>query len=258
MLLKSQDIKDTLFKKLLLKRNTIKSELNLDIVLATDNPASLKYVSKKQEYGKLLNINVRVNDSFDNIEFGDSNGVIIQLPTSKKEHLNINMIPLQLDVDLMNNFEELISTGVYPPTIKAILQFIEMYNCTLINPKVVIIGEGILVGKPLINVLKSQGYDVIICNEYTPNTKDITKLGDLIISATGVPLLIDKSYINQDKKQLWIDAGTAESNGKIVGDINHEIEQFDNITLVPCPGGVGPLTVHNLFENLIELYELNK
>jgi methylenetetrahydrofolate dehydrogenase (NADP+) / methenyltetrahydrofolate cyclohydrolase len=257
MILKSKDIREEVFQKLQFKRNKIDSQLYLDIVLSTNDPVSKKYVTKKQEYGQLLGIEVRVHQTYDNVDVSNSNGIIIQLPATAAEALNISKIPLALDVDLMNNFNELISLGIYPPTIKAILQFIESQSKVNKESKVTIIGEGVLVGAPLKKALLSLGYEVKTCNEFTNNTKEITSQSDVIVSATGVALLVDSSYISRTKKQLWIDAGTAESNGKIVGDINLDISLNDNITLVPCPGGVGPLTVHNIFENLISMYNLN-
>jgi methylenetetrahydrofolate dehydrogenase (NADP+) / methenyltetrahydrofolate cyclohydrolase len=256
MILKSTLIQKHLFNQLLALRQSIPDSLRLDIVLATQDPASVEYVSKKIEYGRKLNIEVMVHESFEAIDLQTSNGIIIQLPSTPQETDYIKSIPLELDVDLLNHFQRLVDLGIYPPTINSIYQLINHhYNSTNLKGKnIVIIGQGQLVGYPLAQTMMKSGATVISCNQYTKDIKQLTQLADIVISATGNPNLIDTTYTHPTQPQLFIDAGTSGVNGVIIGDIQDTVGEVDNITLVPCPNGVGPLTVYSLFNNLIMLH----
>jgi methylenetetrahydrofolate dehydrogenase (NADP+) / methenyltetrahydrofolate cyclohydrolase len=255
MIIDNKLIKDKSLQELREKLARIEDPLTLDIVLSTEDTASTKYVSKKQELGASLGITVNIHDSFKKIDIKNSNGIIIQLPCAKSEEKFLKSIPLHLDVDLFNSRDELAEYGIFPPTIKGILQVLD--NPTDLKGKtVVVIGQGKLVGKPMIDALLALEATVISCNEHTHNLKDFTRNAFIVISGTGVGNLIDDSWIHPTKPQFWIDAGTSENNGKIIGDINKVVGDYANIKLCPSPKGIGPLTVINIFHNLVDMYVL--
>jgi methylenetetrahydrofolate dehydrogenase (NADP+) / methenyltetrahydrofolate cyclohydrolase len=255
MIIDNKLIKDKSLQDLTEKLNRIEDPLTLDIVLSTDDPASNKYVSKKQELGTSLGITVNIHKSYTSIDLDKSNGIIIQLPCSKDQEQYLNSIPLHLDVDLFNSSDELAQYGIFPPTIKGILQVLD--NPTDLKGKnIVVIGQGKLVGRPLVDTLIELEATVISCNEHTHNIKEFTRNAYVVVSGTGVGNLVDDSWINPNKPQFWIDAGTSENNGKIIGDINKSVGDFANIKLCPSPKGIGPLTVINIFHNLVDMYVL--
>ncbi len=255
MILDNKIFKEQSLLELKDKLSRIEDPLVLDIVLSTNDPASVKYVSKKQALGKELGITVNIHKSYTAIDLATSNGVIIQLPCDVKENKYLDKIPSHLDVDLFNNRSKLAQYGIYPPTIKGILQVLEN-PVSLKGKLVVVIGQGQLVGKPLVDTLIELEATIISCNEHTHNIKEFTKMAYIIISGTGVGNLVDDKWINISKPQYWIDAGTSESDGKIIGDINKVVGDYPNIKLCPSPKGIGPLTVINIFHNLVDMYVL--
>ena len=255
MIIDTKLVKEQSIVELKQKLSRIESKLVLDIVVDNTDGASQKYVQKKVEFGKTLGIIVNVHNHYDTINIANSNGIIIQLPAPNDLFKRIADIPIHLDVDLLNHRNELMQFGIFPPTIKGILDILGSPE-DLKGKNIVVIGQGVLIGKPLIDALLTYEATIISCNEHTHNLSDFTKLGYAVVSATGVGNLIDDKYISQTKPQIWIDGGTTESHGKLIGDINKTVGDYSNIRLCPSPGGIGPLTVVNIFHNLVDMYVL--
>src|SRR6185295_4652776 len=107
---------------------------------------------------------------------------------------------------------------------------------------------GKLVGAPLEKILGAGGYDVHVADRSTPDLKAETLQADIIITAAGSPAILFSNMIKQ--KAVVVDAGVASEDGKTVGDLAAEVYARDDLTLTPVRGGVGPLTVCALFENV--------
>jgi methylenetetrahydrofolate dehydrogenase (NADP+)/methenyltetrahydrofolate cyclohydrolase len=116
--------------------------------------------------------------------------------------------------------------------------------------KIAQIGSGFLVGSPLqkclIEGFKSAELD--IANKNKNNLSEIVKDADIVISATGSPKLIKEDMIKDGV--VLIDAGTAEENGNLVGDIDPEAYKKARY-YTPVPGGIGPVTIAMLFKNVV-------
>jgi methylenetetrahydrofolate dehydrogenase (NADP+) / methenyltetrahydrofolate cyclohydrolase len=255
MIIDTKRIKEDSILELKAKLKRVDTTLVLDIVMDSSNSASKKYVQKKVEFGSSIGITVNVHKSYNDIDITKSDGIIIQLPSTIDNTKKVKSIPIHLDVDLLNHRNELMQFGIFPPTIKGILDILGSPE-DLKGKNIVVIGQGVLIGKPLIDALLTYEATIISCNEHTHNLIEFTKQGYAVISATGVANLIDDKYISQTKPQIWIDGGTTESNGVMLGDINKTVGDYANIRLCPSPGGVGPLTVVNIFHNLVDMYVL--
>jgi len=229
------------------------------------NPKNLaiqKYVKFKQARAKQLGISIQIHaPKQDQLEGAilklnqDSkvHGIILQLPleeASQTEYF-LNLITPQKDVDALG--EEAV---VQPATAGAILWLLAGYNIELKNKKILIIGQGRLVGTPITRLLTEQNLNLETLDISASEQKlkaEIQK-ADIIISATGSPELIKLSYLKD--KQVVIDAGTAESGGVLLGDLDPKVYNGDlNLKLTPKVGGLGPLTISYLFENLIQLID---
>ena len=112
-----------------------------------------------------------------------------------------------------------------------------------------IIGAGRLVGAPLAKLWKNAGLNVASYDDQTSNLDESVKTVDIIVTATGVPGLVTSNMVGLNA--TVVDAGTASENGKVVGDVSDEVRTRDDITITPKKGGVGPLTVAALFDNVI-------
>ncbi len=187
-------------------------------------------------------------------------GLIVQLPLP--EHLYtphiLNAIDPSIDVDCLTheNLGKLIMKWgeLFPPTPGAILDIIHSEQIDLVGKKVVILGAGALVGKPLSLLLMNERATVTVCNSATINIKKICKQADILITGVGKKDLVRGNMVK--KGALVIDAGICFENGKIFGDVNvREIEKKASVT--PTPGGVGPLTVAKLLWNTVVCAEKN-
>lgn len=174
-------------------------------------------------------------------------GLIIQLPLPS--HLNqstiLAAIEPQFDVDGLTDKSKFV-----PPTAAAVLAVLDSLNLELSQKKILVIGQGELVGKPVTKLLfRQRGLTVDTADDST-NLKSKAPYADIIVSATGHPKLITGDLIKRDA--ILIDCGTAESGGGIVGDVDLESVRDKASIVSPVPGGVGPITVAKLLANVVE------
>lgn len=180
-------------------------------------------------------------------------GIIVQLPlevagerVSKEEVGEIlSAIAPEKDVDGLNggNFD--------PATAQAINWLLAGYNIDLSKKKIAIVGRGILVGAPLFRMWQNSGYNVeIFGRDSADKLAEILPEFDVIITATGSPELIKPEMLKNGA--VVVDAGTAEQGGEIKGDVAEEVRELrKDIAITPKIGGVGPLTVAALIDNVI-------
>ncbi|MEK7651636.1 MAG: bifunctional 5,10-methylenetetrahydrofolate dehydrogenase/5,10-methenyltetrahydrofolate cyclohydrolase [Patescibacteria group bacterium] len=182
-------------------------------------------------------------------------GLIVQLPLPK--HLDkqavMNAINPDIDVDMITSVSlgELF-TGqqkIMPATASAILKMIQGLNIDLPGKHVLVVGAGDLVGKPVTFLLMQAGATVTVANQSTQDLSSLCLSADIIISGTGVPGLIKPSMVRAES--IVIDAGTAESNSGISGDVDFEGIKDKVFAVSPVPGGVGPVTVAMLLSNVV-------
>lgn len=230
----------------------------LAIVQTVDNPVIDSYVSLKKRYGADILVDVDAHkvsqaDLLRTIEQlnADQNvhGIIVQLPLAD-ESLTQSAVDSVLpakDVDGLGA-----NATLDPATPMAINWLVAGYNINLVGKKVAIIGQGRLVGAPLARIWRESGYDITI---FDKDQGDLATLPDydVIVTATGAPGLINSDHVKIGA--VVIDAGTAAEHGKIVGDITDDVRERDDLTITPKKGGVGPLTVTALFDNVIRAAE---
>lgn len=227
----------------------------LAIIQVKDDPVINTYVRLKKQYGHDIQVEVEVHT----IEQSECrkvisrlnndksiHGIIVQLPLldTKETEKIVNMVNPDKDVDAlghMSNFE--------PATPMAIMWLLSGYNVELKNKKILLIGRGRLVGAPLEKSLKMSGHDVEVVEKDISDLSNYTKGADIIITATGAPAILRSEIINKDT--VIVDAGVASESGKTVGDLADDVYERDDLTITPKKGGVGPLTVCALFENVI-------
>lgn len=227
----------------------------LAIVVTVDHPTIAIYVRKKQQYGDDLGIDVDVH----RIAQKDApalitelnadttvHGIIVQLPLEKPDETEaiVNLVAPEKDVDALGQ-----AAMFDPATPLAILWLLSGYNVDLRGKKVLLVGRGKLVGRPLERMLKDSNVDVWSVDRETTDLKAETLQADIIITATGSPAILYPEMIKQGA--VVVDAGVAGEEGKTVGDLAPEVYERDDLTLTPTKGGVGPLTVCALFENVI-------
>lgn len=136
-----------------------------------------------------------------------------------------------------------------PATPTAILWLLAGNNIDLKDKKILLIGRGKLVGGPLETIFKNSNYDFDVADKESNNTQELAKNADVIIAAANAPAILMANMVKPGV--VIVDAGTANEEGKTVGNAAADLYERDDITITPRKGGVGPLTVCALFENVI-------
>jgi len=227
----------------------------LAIVQTIDNPVIDSYVALKKRYGADILIDVETYK----IDQTDLPGVVERLNSDPSVHGIIIQLPLadesatQAAVDAVAPAKDVDGLGTQavldPATPLAINWLAAGYNVDLAHKKIAIVGNGRLVGAPLARIWRDSGYDVTVFDESSHNMSEQLPSFDVIVTAVGVPGLVTSSLVKHGA--VVIDAGTAAEHGKIVGDVAADVRQRDDISITPEKGGVGPLTVTALFDNVI-------
>jgi len=244
--------------------------LTLAVVLVGEDLASKKFVAMKERMAHELGIQFRLYEYPTEISTNElrrniadivhgvkPDGMIIQLPLPA--HINrqyiLNSVPAELDIDVLSakavgNFS-VGTSSIVPPVVGAVRALFGAYHINYRSKKITIVGAGELVGKPVATWLLSEKVSFNILEEGSAGAIETLRTADIIISGAGKPGLITGDMLNEGV--VIIDAGTSESGGKLVGDV-----AFDSVApkasfITPVPGGVGPLTVALIFQNLIRL-----
>ena len=191
----------------------------------------------------------------------DVNGIMIQLPVPKQIILNeaLAAIDPNKDVDCLTpaNVGRLWQGDhfVEPATAHGILALLDHYHISLKGKNAVIIGRSSIVGKPLAALMLERDATVSILHLKTKNLTEYTKKADILVSATGEHNLVTADMIK--KNAVIIDVGISRFNGKTVGDVDFEHVAPIASFITPVPGGIGPLTVESLMEQVIQLTRRN-
>ncbi|RWZ78204.1 MAG: bifunctional 5,10-methylenetetrahydrofolate dehydrogenase/5,10-methenyltetrahydrofolate cyclohydrolase [Candidatus Microsaccharimonas sossegonensis] len=228
----------------------------LAIVQTIDSLVIDRYVHLKQQYAKDILAEVEVYkidqakliDTIQRLNEDNAvHGIIVQLPladTSETEQAVNAVIPAK-DVDGLS--EDAMLT---PATAMAIDWLLAGYNVELKGKNIAIVGNGRLVGAPLARLWANAGLNVSVYDDTTENLANEIRKAQVIVTATGVPGLITSQMIQPGA--VVVDAGTASENGKLIGDVAEDVRNRSDVTITPKKGGVGPLTVTALFDNLIQ------
>ena len=252
----SEYIKERQAKQVRNLRQGYKTFPRLAIVRTTDNPVILTYVRKKQQYGQDILIDVddyraeNEDAALERIYLLNNDptihGIIVQLPlndTSRTDEL-VNAVAPAKDVDALG--KDAVLDAATPMAINWLLTG---YNVELKDKHIVVIGHGRLVGAPLARMWKNSGLDVEVIDSSVQDLKTAVQKADIVVSATGSPGLVTSDMLREGA--VVVDAATASEDGKIVGDVASEVRERNDLTITPVKGGVGPLTVTALFDNVI-------
>ncbi len=234
----------------------------LAIIQSGNNLASSTYIKMKKAYGESIGARV------DHIHAGDSTGELIPLIKQLNEDDSVNGIIVQLPLPDMSITDEVVGTialekdvdgltgksSFYSATAMAVINLLDFYGVELKGTKVAMVGYGRLVGKPLTKLLQDRQADVTVCDVKTPDTGAVTRASTVVVSATGKAGLIKPDMVTDGT--FIVDVGTAEDKGSIVGDVDPELLENDTLKITPARGGIGPITVAMLFEQLLKAVKI--
>ena len=266
-LLDGKKVRDEVLEDLKQKIAENNLVIKLAIILVGNNEASKIYIRNKEKACKNVGIEVekhlldektREEDLIDLInklnEDASVTGIILQSPVPT--HIDFDkcsgLIKASKDVDgfTEENIYNLYlgNDTIMPCTVKGIIRLLEYYDIPLEGANVVIVGRGNIVGHPLSLALINKNATVTVAHSKTKDLSNVTKNADILISATGVAHLITLDMVKPGA--VVVDVGVSRIDGHIVGDVD-----FDNVKdvaswITPNPGGVGPMTVAMIIDNL--------
>lgn len=226
----------------------------LAIVTDSDNPVIDLYMRLKQRYGADILIDVEIHrvapenikETIQSLNLrGDVQGIIVQLPISNSDEVDevLSLVDENKDVDGLNP-----RTKFDAATPSAINWLLAGYGVDLSSKRIAIVGRGRLVGAPLERMWVDSGYDVKVF-EKDDSLDGLTEF-DVVVTAAGSAHIITSDMISPGC--VVVDAGTSSEDGVVRGDVSPEVRERQDIMITPEKGGVGPLTVTALFDNVIQ------
>lgn len=267
----------------------------LAILQVGEREDSTAYIKQKQKFGEQIGVKVILkqwmNGNLRDDEAGmeeeiineierlnndkSINGIIVQLPLP--EYLDtekiLNKVEITKDADGLATLP--LTRGgaggevTVPATARAILALLDYYEIDVQSKKVAVIGRSRLVGAPTAELLRQRGAEIFVCHRGTSDTASVCRSCDIVIVAAGSPNLVTKDFVKPE--QVVVDVGINRiipltpftlkgepEKSRLVGDVNFEEVEPIVRALTPVPGGVGPLTVACLFQNLVDLCYNNR
>lgn len=248
-------VKERQAKQVRALRQAWKTFPKLSLIVASDLPVIDTFVRLKRAYGEDVLVEVDIHkveqaevaSLIETLNADETvHGIVVQLPLTDPTETDklVAMIAPEKDVDGLGSDVQFGSA-----TATAIDWLLAGYNVTLRDRVIAIVGNGRLVGAPLAKLWQNGGHTVQVYDDTTQNLQEVLRNADVIVSATGVPGLIKSSMISPGK--VVVDAGTASEDGVIVGDVAADVRERQDLTITPIRGGVGPLTIAALFDNVI-------
>ncbi len=258
------------------KVKSLPSRPKLLVIMVGNDQASKLYVSSKEKACKnalidsqtiFLDDNASQKDVIEIIEKANVdptiNAILVQLPLP--DHMNtqyvLNKINPLKDVDgltSVNQGKMFMGTndGIIPCTPKGIMRLFHEYNVNLNGKNAIVIGRSLLVGRPIAMLMLQEDATVTIAHSKTKNLEELCKDKDIIVSAVGKPKLITANMVKNNA--IIIDVGINRVHGTLMGDVDYYGVKDKVARITPVPGGVGPMTIASLLENIVICYQMQK
>lgn len=249
---------------------------HLTFILVGNNPSSLSYIRQKQKACQAIGFQYEflhfpesitepelLQKIFDLNDDPSTHGIMVQLPLPK--HIDPSIISSTIDpIKDVDGFHPTnqgnLFTGKYNPertmipcTPKGIIKLLNHYNINPSGKKAVVVGRSQIVGKPVAAMLLNAGATVTICHSQTKDLAQETTQADILVVAIGKPNFITDDMVKPDT--VVIDVGFSKVEDDIYGDVDQKGVAAKASFLTPVPGGVGPMTVACLMDNLYLAYK---
>ena len=252
----------------------------MTIIQVGDRPDSTAFIRAKSTFAAKVGVTVRhihlpesitqaelLSVIAENNKASDVHGIIVQLPLplSLDQETVIEAIDPTKDADGLSaaNVKRWLSghpAALYPATTRGVRELLSHYRIDIFGRKVAIVGRSMLVGKPLAAWALNENATVIVCHSKTPDLAAETKQADIVIVAAGRPGLVSAKHLKLGAVVVDVGINTVqgqkleeEVGRRLVGDVDFDSASTVASAISPVPGGVGPMTVLALFENLADL-----
>lgn len=248
----------------------------LAVIMIGNNKASEVYVRNKSKACNEIGIEFEEFLKDENIEQEelislidelnkreDIHGILLQSPVPK--HLDIkeafSKISAEKDVDGFNpvNVGKLVvgEDCFISCTPYGVIKMLEANNIKIEGKRAVVIGRSNIVGKPMAQCLLNKNATVTICHSKTKDIEDVIKEADIVVAALGKPKFVKENMIKEGAVVIDVGINRTEE-GKLIGDVDFENVEKKASYITPVPGGVGPMTIAMLMNNVVKAAQKNK
>ena len=263
ILLDGKKVAEEIYKKLEKKVENLEKTPKLTAVLVGEDPASLIYLNRKEKAARRLGISfelIKLVSTTPQSELeqlvnklnsdNTSDGIVIQKPLPSQinsDEIDLLVAP-EKDVDGLRP-----DSAFVPATARGVVELLEYYKIRIDGKRAVIIGTSNLTGKPTGIELKKKGASVTFCDDKTQDLASKTSEADILVVAVGNPKLITVDMVKKGVVVVDIGINRLLSSPKLVGDVDFEEVSKIASYITPVPGGVGPMTVAAVMENLMDI-----
>jgi len=251
------------------------------IIQVGDRPDSTAFIKVKKAFAEKIGVTVKeihLKESVSESEVieaikecnADRNirGIVVQLPLpiSIDRDRVIEAIDPKKDIDALTplnakHWLEAREDAIFPATARGVRELLEYYKISLAGKHVVVVGRSMLVGKPIAVIAENENATVTVCHSKTADLMSETRQADVLIVAAGRLKLITIDHVKEGAVVVDVGINTVKgkkledeiAGRKLVGDVDFEAVRDITSAITPVPGGVGPMTVLALFENLVDL-----
>ena len=242
-------------------------KIALAVILVGENPASCVYVNNKvkaAEFVGIKSLSFRLPETASEQDVASVikslsedksiDGILVQLPLPK--HINeekiLSLVPPEKDVDGFTA-ENVGNTTLFKDSINSctpagIIYMLKSIGVPLCGKHAVIIGRSNIVGKPVALLLLKENCTITVCHSKTENLHEITKQADILIAAIGKPKFVKYDMVKEGA--IVIDVGINRTDAGLCGDVDFDGVKDKAAYISPVPGGVGPMTIAMLMQNV--------
>ncbi|MBQ9280502.1 MAG: bifunctional methylenetetrahydrofolate dehydrogenase/methenyltetrahydrofolate cyclohydrolase FolD [Clostridia bacterium] len=247
---------------------------SLSVIRVGEDQASEIYVNLKRKMCEELGINFTEHHLNANITQDELEGLIDQLNLDDNINAILLQSPIPSHLNVMQAFKKIspekdvdgfctMNVGKLVQgedcfvacTPLGIMKLLDAYQVELSGKNAVVIGRSNIVGRPMAQLLLNADCTVTICHSKTQNLKEITKMADILIVAIGKPKLITADMVKEGAIVVDVGINRVAGSKKIYGDVDFEQVKDKCSYITPVPGGVGPMTIATLMNNIVIAYE---
>ncbi|KAF2005968.1 FTHFS-domain-containing protein [Amniculicola lignicola CBS 123094] len=249
-----------------------------DWCVVADRSDSSTYVRMKLKAAQEANIDCEIVKFAEDVTEGELlqrihdynnnpavHGILVQLPLPKhiSEHAITSAVADEKDVDGfgVTSIGELAKRGgrplFTPCTPKGVMVLLQEAGVDVKGKFAVVLGRSDIVGSPVSYLLKNADATVVVCHSKTANLPEIVKLADIVVAAIGQPQFVKGEWLKPgavviDVGTNYLPDSTKKSSQRLVGDVHFESAAEVASHITPVPGGVGPMTVAMLLQNVVD------
>ena len=243
----------------------------LAVICVGENPASQIYVRLKHKMCDELGINMKEHFFQENVTQNELESLIDSLNTDTNVHGILVQSPVPYHINIMELFARIapekdvdgfhpVNVGrlaqgknqCAPCTPLGIMTLLKEYQIEIEGKKCVVIGRSIIVGRPMAQLLLNANGTVTVCHSRTKNLASVSKEADILIVAVGKPKFITEDMVKEGAVVVDVGINRKPNSKEIVGDVDFEKVKEKCSYITPVPGGVGPMTIIMLMNNVIE------